>query len=172
MNIVIAGMGKVDREILHWLQADLGALFGGVVSIGLDLVLPEYAFNQYKNRYFSSPIADRIAENPAYRAFRRVLGVIEADLYIPGSEFVFGDASGRAAVVSTVRLRPEFYGMGADAGLLRKRALTAAAHELGHTYGLFHCANGRCVMSYSRDVAHMDAKGPQFCVPCASRLGP
>jgi len=170
MNIVIASMGKVDKVILHRLRDDLCGSFPGSASIGLDLLLPEYAFNQYKNQYYSRPIVDRIADNLAYSAFQRVLAVIDRDLYVPESEFVFGDATGRAGVISLTRLRPEYYGLAVDPGLFRKRVLTEAAHELGHTYGLFHCANARCVMAYSTDAAHMSAKGPEFCLPCRSLL--
>ena len=67
------------------------------------------------------------------------------DLYVPVLTFVFGEAQleGNCAVVSTARLHEEFYGMPASDDLLGERLLKEAVHELGHTFGLRHCADWR-----------------------------
>jgi archaemetzincin len=100
----------------------------------------------------------------------RVLGVTVGDLYVPVLTFVFGEAQveGNCATVSTARLREEFYGLPADEALLRERLLKESVHELGHTFGLRHCADWRCVMSSSYGVERLDIKTPQFCPACGN----
>ena len=43
-------------------------------------------------------------------------------------------------------------------------------HELGHTFGLVHCDDGRCVMRRSTNLAGVDTKSAAFCPDCRVRL--
>jgi archaemetzincin len=88
------------------------------------------------------------------------------DLYAHGHSFVFGlaDIRGRHAVISTARLD----GHGRDR--LHRRALTEAVHELGHTWGLGHDRNPRCVMHFSKTLEDTDRKGALFCRRCSERI--
>jgi archaemetzincin len=100
----------------------------------------------------------------------RVLGVTVGDLYVPVLTFVFGEAQmdGNCATVSTARLREEFYGLPARDALLHERLLKEAVHELGHTFGLRHCADWRCVMSSSHGIERLDVKSAEFCRTCSN----
>ena len=102
----------------------------------------------------------------------KILGVVAVDLFIPVLTFVFGQAQfdGPSAVVSTYRLRSEFYGLPADEGLLVDRAIKESVHELGHAFGLVHCSDYHCVMHTSSAVDEVDLKGSAFCGRCASLL--
>ena len=98
----------------------------------------------------------------------RVLGVTECDLFVPVLTFVFGEAQldGDCAAVSTARLDERFYGLPAREELLRERLVKEAVHELGHTFGLGHCADWHCVMASSHGVERLDVKGSEFCARC------
>jgi archaemetzincin len=98
----------------------------------------------------------------------RVLGITAVDLYVPQLNFVFGEArlGGPSAVISTHRLRPEFYGQLPDEKLFLRRVEIEAVHELGHTFGLGHCPKVCCVMHFSNNIADTDRKGPLFCDDC------
>ncbi|HYU31798.1 MAG TPA: archemetzincin, partial [Thermoanaerobaculia bacterium] len=79
---------------------------------------------------------------------------------------------GRAAVVSLHRLAPELYGLPADEERLVERAEKEAIHELGHTFGLIHCRQPKCVMRSSTYVEEIDLKEGQFCEGCRKALTP
>jgi len=129
------------------------------------------SWNASRGQYHSTQILARMgAQTP--RSTNRLLGITAVDLYIPILTFVFGEAqlNGRLAVVSTHRLRQEFYGLPADDTLLRDRLLKEAVHELGHTFGLTHCDDTECAMAPSHGVEWIDLKTSRFCLNCASAL--
>ena len=124
-----------------------------------------FAFDPLRGQYHSTAILRKLAENPNGS---RILGVAPCDLYVPVLTFVFGEAQveGDCAVVSTARLREEFYGLPPREDLLHERLLKEAVHELGHTFGLRHCDNWQCVMASSYAVERIDVKDADFCSPC------
>jgi archaemetzincin len=97
----------------------------------------------------------------------RVLGVTDVDLFIPVLTFVFGEAQldGVAAVVSTNRLMP-----GTNRATAAWRLAKECVHELGHTFGLVHCATLTCVMARSASVRSVDAKNAELCPVCRVRF--
>jgi len=102
----------------------------------------------------------------------KILGIVSVDLFIPVLTFVFGQAQldGPGAVVSTYRLRSEFYGLPTDEGVLVERAIKECVHELGHAFGLVHCGGYNCVMHASTAVDEVDLKLPVFCDRCVAGL--
>lgn len=102
----------------------------------------------------------------------KILGVVAVDLFIPVLTFVFGQAQldGPGAVVSTYRLRSEYYGLPTDEGVLVERAIKECIHELGHAFGLVHCDLYDCVMHASTTVDEVDLKRSGFCGRCVSVL--
>jgi archaemetzincin len=102
----------------------------------------------------------------------KILGIVPVDLFIPVLTFVFGQAQldGPGAVVSTYRLRSEFYGLPGDEGMLVERAIKECVHELGHAFGLVHCDFHGCVMHASSTVDEVDLKGATLCGYCSSEL--
>jgi archaemetzincin len=105
-------------------------------------------------------------------AWVRILGITSADLFIPVMTFVFGQArlGGPAAVVSTHRLREEFYGLPGDEALRLRRLEKEILHEIGHTFGLKHCREAHCVMRFAPSVGEVDIKSAAFCAACRRRV--
>lgn len=102
-----------------------------------------------------------------------LLGITSVDLFVPVLTFVFGQAQldGPGALLSTFRLRNEYYGLPRDEDLLLDRTIKEAVHELGHSFGLVHCTNQDCVMSSSTYVEEVDMKADWYCPSCQERLG-
>jgi len=170
MSIILVAVGEVDRNVIEALKNDLNKVFNQQVLIGKAMPEPHYAFNKKRNQYLSTAILSAIMEQKDDTAYEKILGIVNHDLYVPELNFVFGEASRKAAVISLTRLRQEFYHLPENQSLFHQRILTEAVHELGHTYGLRHCENPRCVMFFSNSLMDTDRKGPEFCPRCKSKL--
>ncbi len=131
----------------------------------------ERAFDSSRRQYHSTALLSHIlALND--RDEDKIIGIVSVDLFVPILTFVFGEAQfqGPAAVVSTTRLANQFYGIESDRILLRTRLEKEIIHELGHTFGLYHCRYFDCVMRSSTYVEEIDLKRMDFCDGCKERL--
>lgn len=102
----------------------------------------------------------------------KIVGLTNVDLFMPVLTFVFGQAqlNGPGALVSTFRLRNEYYGLPPSMPLLYERTVKEIVHELGHTFGLVHCPDYSCVMHASTYVEEVDLKQARFCPDCSAEL--
>jgi archaemetzincin len=130
---------------------------------------PSMAFDSFRNQYHSTRILVALEENSQATESQRLLGVIGSDLYVPGMNFVFGEARcpGRVGVISTYRLKA---GTSDDSDLLESRVVKEAIHEIGHMLGLRHCAKPSCVMYFSERLADTDRKKDSFCSECGPKM--
>ena len=155
-----------ELALLEFLAASLARTFRTPCRIRPEMLDIANAWDTARQQYYSTAILQRLERSSDGGA--RVLGVTDCDLFVPVLTFVFGEAQldGNCAAVSMARLHEEFYGLPARQDLLRDRLVKEAVHELGHTFGLRHCADWRCVMSSSHAVERLDVKGADFCVRC------
>lgn len=164
-------IGDLDGRLLEYVGAALGRQVGIPWEVRPRGPDPAFAFHPERQQYHSTEILQAMQ---AYldRHTWRLLGVTDADLYIPILTFVFGEAQmgGPCAVVSTHRLHQEFYGQARDAELLRQRLLKETVHELGHTLHLTHCDDYRCAMAPSHAVEWIDIKEADFCPVCRDAI--
>ncbi len=166
----LVAIGPMEGRLLEQLRADLNACLHRPCDLLSPPLNPEFAFHAERQQYHSSQILEKLQRSATAQTWR-LLGVTRSDLYIPILTFVFGEAQleGRCAVVSTHRLRQEFYGLPANQALLRERLLKEAIHELGHTLGLHHCESYRCVMAAAHSVEWIDLKNATFCPTCSGQ---
>jgi archaemetzincin len=169
--VTLIPVGEIARGQIESLARGLTQRLGVACSIRSDGVDPRLAFNPLRGQFHSTEILQLLHRHASFGNWR-VLGVTGQDLYIPILTYVFGEAqlNGPCAVVSSHRLRQEFYGMPEDPAIQSERLLKEALHELGHTLGLRHCSDYRCVMSSSNAVENIDLKMAEYCVTCASAL--
>jgi archaemetzincin len=165
--IRVATIGAFPETLTDLLERRLAAVYSrGVVRETTDFDL-DVALDTARHQYDSTILLETLhAGLPADES--KVIGVTTVDLFIPVFTFVFGEAQlgGRVALMSICRLRNGFYGLPDDQSLLEERAVKEAVHELGHTFGLVHCANPVCVMNASPGVEEVDIKGYDFCHSC------
>jgi archaemetzincin len=157
------------RGEIRGLATALANCFRTSCSIRRDTFPGAFAFDARRNQTHSTAILSAML--PLANG-SRVLAITAADLYVPVLTFVFGEAqlAGNCAIVSTHRLREEAYGLPADPALLTERLRKEAVHELGHTFGLRHCQDWRCVMASSHSVELVDTKTAEFCSTCRKAI--
>jgi archaemetzincin len=171
-NIHLVPIGIVPTELTSWVAHKTSDILGHDVVTGDQVPLPTDAYNPRRRQMLAAAIMDVLSTIP-HRPAERVLGLTDADCYTPGLNFIFGQAAlgGNEALVALPRLRQSFYGLPEDPALFRVRVLKEAIHELGHTWGLSHCAATYCVMRFSNTLRDTDVKGIGFCLRCQARLG-
>jgi archaemetzincin len=177
-KICVLAIGNVDAAFLEKLSTHLERIFEQKVKVSQTPLNLEFAYNPERDQYYSSVILEKLSDSGSVgqkmvpEACERCLGIVDVDLYVPDLNFVFGeaDAKEKMAVISTKRLRPEYYGSPKDEGLFFDRTLKESVHELGHTYGLGHCPDKKCVMFFSNSLQDTDFKSSSFCESCKRKL--
>jgi archaemetzincin len=147
-----------------------GVYSSPVLALDIEMDLRPAYFperNQYHATLILASLLRRLPDPDS-----RILGITSLDLFVPVLTFVFGQAQleGPGALLSTFRLRNEFYGIPPDPFVLLDRTIKEAVHELGHSFGLVHCPDRRCVMSSSTYVEEVDVKGDWYCPDCEGFL--
>lgn len=165
--IYLRPIGDVDMKIIQYLTDNLSRLFSRAVELLEPMAIPPASYDPDRRQNLSTKVLKEILHT-ASPGDGKILGLTKVDLFIPIFTYVFGEAQlgGRAALMSLFRLRPEY----PDDELYKLRILKEAAHELGHTFGLTHCSEPACVMTFANNVMEVDQKGNNFCPSCAERI--
>ena len=169
MKITLKPLGDIADEIMEELKDRVGGIFHCPVEIQAGLGDLTQACDPQRKQYLSSAL---LAAHGKTGRDERVVGIADVDLYVPRLNFVFGEANiaSGTAIVSLYRLRQEYYGSAPDEALFLERAAKEIVHELGHTFGLGHCPNNKCVMHFSNSLADTDLKKAHFCNMCRPKI--
>ncbi len=169
-KIYVVPLDENSRSHSDWLGQTLARKMGFRLQSGIVSRLPEEAYNAGSNQYYAVPILAKL-ELLKGSEDEIILAVTDEDLFIPNKNFVFGQANsvGRTAIISILRLKPEYYGLPEDEELLRSRLLASALHELGHLLGLKNCSND-CVMENIGNVNELDRRAEGYCPSCLLNL--
>ncbi len=163
-RIYLALFPEVEEEVGSFLEKNLSQIFNLPLELKRAGNIPPEAYNPQRDQYNASYLLRVL---PMYSQ-SKTLGVTGVDLYAPGLNFVFGQAEvgGSRAIISLARLNPRFFGEPFSEEIFLLRALKEAVHELGHTFGLGHCSNSKCVMFFSNTLSDTDKKDYKFCPRC------
>ncbi len=173
MYVSLVRIGDIQSDLLERIRDRLVAARHDVVTRLHPLSLnPDFAHNVARSQYGSTDLLaallDLHEQTDQPGSPDRLVGVAAVDLFIPVLTYVFGEAllSRPAAVISTLRLDPSYYGLPGDLDLIAHRAAIEIIHELGHTSGLVHCHEPDCAMRSSFSPEEIDLKGSELCVEC------
>ena len=171
MKIEIIPVGSLDVAILQYLRRVVSERLNAEVKVGARIPIENFSKNMLRNQYLSTSILNALSGMKGSDEVV-LLGVADVDLYVPSLNFVFGEAdqANGVAVISIARLRPSFYGLQGEDGLILKRAGKEAVHELGHVFGWGHCVHPKCVMFFSNILTDTDLKDDRFCSECRKSL--
>lgn len=172
MNLLhLLPVGTIQPSLLEFLRDEIPRslqISCDILPFNLD---PAPSYHLERQQFHSSEILQRMQSLVQPRDWR-CLAIADVDLYIPILKYVFGEAQmgGPCGVVSTFRLRQEFYGLDRDDALLSQRLLKECVHEVGHTLDLRHCEDYRCAMASSHAVEWIDLRESTLCDACNSKL--
>ncbi|MEJ2716109.1 MAG: archaemetzincin family Zn-dependent metalloprotease [Deltaproteobacteria bacterium] len=165
--IAVIPMGKPESDVLHVVADSLQGILRLPVDVREPIPMPEETFLASRNQYNAMAIIKYLDVNYADSALK-ILGVTAKDIANPILTHVFGEAymDGRTAVMSSFRLGRNPGGKPVSREQFLDRVVKVAIHEIGHTFNIPHCQQGRCVMRASNSLIELDDKLNYLCSYC------
>jgi archaemetzincin len=161
---VLLPIGPVPADLLAQLRKEVSGIVKRDVTVAAPISRPAAAFDESRQQYRGSVLLEEVSRHDVAGA-DRVVGIIDADAYAPGLNFIFGQAMkpGRFAIVALPRLRDSFRGRPENPIRFRQRVVKEVVHEIGHSFGFEHCEDRKCVMHFSNSLGDTDYKSAHFC---------
>jgi len=168
MHVDIVPVGDLPAAVKREASSGLRSVYDFEVTIHDSQPVPEGAYDAGREQYRAEEfieLAGRIGNG------EKNIAVTPKDLFYRRRNYVFGLAylSGNGSVISTYRLQTSSDGGFSErsAGdIFADRVRKEVVHEIGHTLGLEHCDNARCVMNFSPTVREVDVKEENLCGSC------
>lgn len=164
--IVIQPFNNIDSNCINYLKNNICNYYKLPIKTVANTALPIRAFYAKRNRYVADSLLQflkPISQNTEIY----IVGVTDKDISTSSNGVAnwgimgLGYRSGNAAVISTYRLGKK----ASSRQQVYQRLLKVALHELGHNFGLPHCANQTCIMVDAEGKNKLDGE-KEFCENC------
>ena len=168
MLVDIVPVGDVPAAVKREASTAIRSVFNAEVTMQPAEDIPAHSYDAGRDQYRAEAFIELASDTGTGE---KNIAVTPEDLFYRRRNYVFGLAylGGNGSVISTYRLR-----MTSDGGITTKgsaevfadRVRKEVIHEVGHTLGLEHCDNNRCVMNFSPTVREVDVKEEHLCGTC------
>lgn len=172
MFVDVVPIGEVAASVKREASEALRAIYDTEVTLHETQTIPPGSYDKSRDQYRAEEfieLGSQVGDGD------KNIAITAKDLYYRRRNYVFGLAylDGNASVVSTYRLQTSSDGgfSNKSAGeIFADRVRKEVIHEMGHTFGLEHCDNHRCVMNFSPTVREVDVKEETLCGSCQRSL--
>ncbi len=159
-----------DSLLVRKLQKGLQSYLTADITIGAFKPLPDYAFYKPRSRYIADSLLVFLSlVNPDKEG--KIIGITDKDISTRKGDIEnwgilgLGSCPGYTCVISTFRAGRQKVAR----AVYIQRIIVLALHELGHTYGLQHCATASCIMKDAGGKMNLD-DGNSYCDKCRNFL--
>ncbi len=172
IQIAIQPYDDFDKKFIEEIKTGIENLYNAEVTVLKKEDIPKESYYKKRNRYRAEIILKNLDKN-VDKKYKKIVGFTKKDISTTKDDiedwgiFGLGTIDGRSCVVSIFRLGEKKV----TKQKFKERVIKVVNHELGHTFGLYHCENTTCLMEDAKGtIKTVDNETGYFCDDCKTKL--